>query len=216
MDPTNLTPTGDQYSLGCVMYYMLAGRYPFADGSAAEKMMAHQFKEPDSLAELAPETPPELLAVVEKLMQKKPENRFTAVGQVVEELRPYVRRQSGNLPRPQMKHGQSSRPASAASIGGAPPKSVSPSAPTPRPQAMGSLPTRSTLRGGQSAAAKPKPHPQTAPSPAEPIAPVAVPGGSEDVEETKSNWDSFMGPIGIVSTALLACVLGFLAFKFFS
>ena len=25
MDPTNLTPTGDQYSLGCVMYYMLAG-----------------------------------------------------------------------------------------------------------------------------------------------------------------------------------------------
>ena len=46
MDPTNLTPTGDQYSLGCVMYYMLTGQYPFPDGTAAEKMMAHQFKQP--------------------------------------------------------------------------------------------------------------------------------------------------------------------------
>src|SRR5204863_151721 len=57
MDPTNLTPIGDQYSLGCVMYYCLTGRYPFPDGSAAEKMMAHQFKEPRPLRELNPEVP---------------------------------------------------------------------------------------------------------------------------------------------------------------
>src|SRR5438105_3568264 len=54
MDPTNLTPTGDQYSLGCVLYYMLGGQYPFPDGSAAEKMMAHQFKEPAPVRELSP------------------------------------------------------------------------------------------------------------------------------------------------------------------
>src|SRR5947208_1446222 len=45
MDPTNLTPLGDQYSLGCILYFMLTGQCPFPDGSAAEKMMAHQFKE---------------------------------------------------------------------------------------------------------------------------------------------------------------------------
>src|SRR5436305_7296205 len=28
MDPTNLTAIGDQYSLGCVLYYCLSGRYP--------------------------------------------------------------------------------------------------------------------------------------------------------------------------------------------
>ncbi len=49
MDPTNLTPLGDQYSLGCVLYFLVAGRYPFPDGTAVEKMMAHQHKQPPSI-----------------------------------------------------------------------------------------------------------------------------------------------------------------------
>src|SRR5204863_1530049 len=65
MDPTNLTPAGDQYSLGCILYYMLSGSYPFPDGSAAEKMMAHQFKQPVPLSELNPDVPEGLAAVVE-------------------------------------------------------------------------------------------------------------------------------------------------------
>src|SRR5579871_1831577 len=67
MEPTNRTPAGDQYSLGCVLYFCLTGRCPFPEGSAVEKMMAHQFKQPTPLAELAPGTPPALVAVVERL-----------------------------------------------------------------------------------------------------------------------------------------------------
>src|SRR5207244_7491718 len=67
-DPTNLTPAGDQYSLGCVLYFCLAGRYPFPDGSAAEKMMAHQVKQPTPVVELAPEVSPDLVEVLERLM----------------------------------------------------------------------------------------------------------------------------------------------------
>ena len=54
MEPTNRTPAGDQYSLGCVLYYCLTGRYPFPDGTAVEKMMAHQFKQPTPIREVAP------------------------------------------------------------------------------------------------------------------------------------------------------------------
>src|SRR5262249_28476557 len=101
MDPTNLTPTGDQYSLGCVMYYMLSGRYPFPDGSAAEKMMAHQFKQPESLASLVTDLPAELRNVVQRLMQKKPEERYSSVGHVVEELKPIVRKRRRQSTAPQ-------------------------------------------------------------------------------------------------------------------
>jgi len=84
MEPTNRTPAGDQYGLGCVLYYCLTGRYPFPDGSAVEKMMAHQFKQPTPLAELAPNAPKELIAVVEKLMEKKPEDRYHGVDETME------------------------------------------------------------------------------------------------------------------------------------
>jgi serine/threonine-protein kinase len=88
MEPTNRTPAGDQYSLGCILYYCAAGRYPFADGSAVEKMVAHQFQQPKPLKELAPTAPDELVAVIDRLMQKKPEDRFHGADEVGERLLP--------------------------------------------------------------------------------------------------------------------------------
>lgn len=90
MDPTNLNPVGDQYSLGCVLYYCLTGQYPFPEGTAAEKMIAQQIKEPAPLLELAPEVPEGLALVVERLMQKSPATRFSSTGQLLEALRPFA------------------------------------------------------------------------------------------------------------------------------
>ncbi len=88
MEPTNRTTAGDQYSLGCVLYYCLTGRYPFPEGSAVEKMMAHQFKQPTPIKELAADAPDELVKVIEKLMQKKPDDRYTTIDDIVEALSP--------------------------------------------------------------------------------------------------------------------------------
>src|SRR5207244_1340054 len=96
MDPTNLTPVGDQYGLGCVLYYCLAGQYPFADGTAAEKMMAHQFKQPKPIRELAADLPAGLVDVVERLMQKSPEARYGSSGEVIEALRPFAKAPSAS------------------------------------------------------------------------------------------------------------------------
>lgn len=90
MEPTNRTPAGDQYSLGCVLYYCLTGRFPFPEGSAVEKMMAHQSKEPTPIRELAPDVPEGLVAVVRRLMAKKPEDRYSGCDEVVEALEPFV------------------------------------------------------------------------------------------------------------------------------
>jgi serine/threonine protein kinase len=100
MDPTNLTPLGDQYSLGCVLYYCLSGRYPFPEGTAAEKMMAHQFKQPTPIKELVPDLPEAVIQIVERLMQKAPEARYGATTEVVEALRPLSRGSIGHRPAP--------------------------------------------------------------------------------------------------------------------
>ncbi|MCI0701415.1 MAG: protein kinase [Planctomycetia bacterium] len=90
MEPTNRTPTGDQYSLGCVLYFCLTGRVPFPEGSAVEKMMAHQTKEPVPVRELSPEVPEGLATVLKRLMAKTPEGRFNGCDELVEALQPFL------------------------------------------------------------------------------------------------------------------------------
>jgi serine/threonine-protein kinase len=218
MDPTNLTPTGDQYSLGCVLYYALAGQYPFPDGSAAEKMMAHQFKEPKPLSELCPEAPPDLVAVVQRLMQKAPENRFGGMAEVVEALKPLA--DKGQTPRPLEMLRQPARAAAArdkvlplrptastasdSRTGPAAPRSVSPSTPTPRPPSLNSLPSRSSVR------VQPAPAPAAAAS--VPAAPEKkepereIPGGVPGLPEG-SFLEDRLGPLGITLGAIAACAL---------
>jgi serine/threonine protein kinase len=102
MDPTNLTPIGDQYSLGCVMYYCLTGQYPFPDGTDVEKMMAHQHKQPKPIKALAPNVPDGLIAVVERLMDKAPTSRYANCTEVFDALRPFAPAASAVRTRPTM------------------------------------------------------------------------------------------------------------------
>jgi serine/threonine-protein kinase len=90
MEPTNRTPAGDQYSLGCVLYFTLTGQYPFPDGSAVEKMMAHQSKRPTPIKEFAANVPDGLIQVIDRLMEKEPTSRYTVMEEVVEALEPFA------------------------------------------------------------------------------------------------------------------------------
>jgi serine/threonine-protein kinase len=95
MEPTNLTTLGDQYSLGCTLYFMLTGQFPFPDGTAAEKMMAHQFKQPTPIGDLNPDVPTVLVQVVNRLLSKAPEQRYASAADVVEALKPFAQPGSG-------------------------------------------------------------------------------------------------------------------------
>jgi serine/threonine-protein kinase len=213
MDPTNLTPAGDQYSLGCVLYYTLTGQFPFPDGSAAEKMMAHQFKEPTPITDLNPEVPAELAAVVQRLMQKAPENRFAHAAEVVAGLKPLAAGQPAAarpLPKPpapprdrilSLSRSLPAKPNSEARPASAP---TGPSTPTPKPPSLGSLPSRSSVCGkalpavpGQSAPPKPA---QTPPREREGLG--SVPGLPDN-----GLLEDRLGPIGITLGAIAACAL---------
>ena len=163
MDPTNLTPAGDQYSLGCVMYYCLTGRFPFPEGTAAEKMIAQQTREPESLQKLVPEIPAGLLAVVNKLMEKSPANRYATTGGTIEALRPLLgsgtsHSVSGFRPQPILDPRVApSRPAvqESSRLSGLMPRPTLPSRESP----IRELPTRPSVRTTVAAQASRAPAP---------------------------------------------------------
>ncbi|MGI9035637.1 MAG: serine/threonine protein kinase, partial [Pyrinomonadaceae bacterium] len=65
----------DLYSLGALLYEMIAGRPPFNDDVLSAIIIKHATAEPPPLTEFSREIPPALDAVVRKLLAKKPEDR---------------------------------------------------------------------------------------------------------------------------------------------
>jgi hypothetical protein len=66
------TPAADVYSLGVVLYELLAGRRPFEAGSDIELAMAHVNAPPAPLGLVAPSTPPFLVAACGQALAKDP------------------------------------------------------------------------------------------------------------------------------------------------
>ncbi len=98
VDPSRRSVRGDQYSLGCVLYYGLTGRYPFPDGNMFEKLEAHQSKAPIPVTALNPGVPPVLASILDRLLQKAPEARYVNIDELVSALMPLARQSSVYTP----------------------------------------------------------------------------------------------------------------------
>jgi hypothetical protein len=89
----------DVYALGCTLYHLIAGRVPFPGSSFSEKVEAHETKEADPLQELCPDVPGGLALVVQRMMAKRPADRFRTMAEVAEALAPYVAGSSAAFPQ---------------------------------------------------------------------------------------------------------------------
>jgi serine/threonine-protein kinase len=86
-----LTGPSDLYSLGVVMFEMLAGRPPFVGPTAVSIAMQHASTNPPPLRQFNPMVPPVLEQLVDRTLQKEPEDRFPSAAEMQKALRACAR-----------------------------------------------------------------------------------------------------------------------------
>jgi hypothetical protein len=73
----------DIYSLGCTLYFLLAGHPPFASGSAEKKLRAHSETPPQPIEQLRDDIPGELAELTRRMMAKDPQDRFQSTAELI-------------------------------------------------------------------------------------------------------------------------------------
>jgi serine/threonine-protein kinase len=76
----------DVYAWGVLMYELLTGRVPFGGDNWMAVMAGHLGEHPKPIADLRPDVPPALAAVVTHAMRRYPEHRYQTMTEVLHDL----------------------------------------------------------------------------------------------------------------------------------
>jgi eukaryotic-like serine/threonine-protein kinase len=91
-DSMTVDARADIYGLGCTLFAVMTGRRPFPYPARSQVLAGHRTEAPPSVLERAPHIPIPLAALIQKMMAKKPEDRFPSMAAVQEALAPFAKR----------------------------------------------------------------------------------------------------------------------------
>ncbi|WP_337175560.1 serine/threonine-protein kinase [Paludisphaera sp.] len=81
-DATRADARSDLYSLGCTLYFALAGAPPFEGGDAINKIYKQRMDDPEPIEKVAKGVPAAFGAIVRKLMAKEPADRYQSCAEL--------------------------------------------------------------------------------------------------------------------------------------
>ncbi len=93
----------DLYSVGCVLYEALVGEVPFLRHNAIQTMYAQMMEAATPVEERAPDTSPEMAALVMRLLAKAPDARPATAAEVRAQLEALRRQRHGEVPRTRLR-----------------------------------------------------------------------------------------------------------------
>ncbi len=96
-DAVGVDARADIYALGCTMYFAMTGKLPFPGGTPKEKMIRHQTEQPPPITKLNPSLPEGFAAIIQKMMAKKPADRYANAKEIRDTLIRWVGKEP-NLP----------------------------------------------------------------------------------------------------------------------
>ncbi len=103
----NMDGRSDLFSLGCTMYQLLSGRLPFPGVTVAECIALRVTGASAPITDFRGDLSPSLVQVLEKLMARRPEDRFQTAAEAAGALQALAGQEAGVHPAPRPMPGPS-------------------------------------------------------------------------------------------------------------
>lgn len=81
LDDERADPRSDIYALGCTLYFLVSGQQPYEADSVVRQILAHRQHAAPQLAKACPFVTPQIEAIFQRMVAKRPEDRFATVGE---------------------------------------------------------------------------------------------------------------------------------------
>ena len=104
IDPDNVGPSADIYSLGCTLYFTVTGQPLFPGGDRKEKAKRHLHEKPPDVMAKAPHLSKAFCRVIDGMLLKEPAERYQSMAEIIDELASW--RPASLVPMPRGDEGK--------------------------------------------------------------------------------------------------------------